>query len=138
LSEPSEKLTRFAIVCAKLFLLLILGGAIVFGLIGPTRSECQAPDTTGQIQPMISLMNEGFGFYASLMERVADHHRDAGDLETSVQLLGRVIAIKSRVLKSSDTEFVGLEEKYNAQIKQLPDTQYKAILKFSQNKCPLN
>ena len=31
-----------------------------------------------------------------------------------------------------------LEEKYNAQIKQLPDTQYKAIVKFSQNKCPLN
>ena len=92
MSEPSEKLTRFAIVSAKLFLLLILGGVIVFGLIGPTRSECQVPDTTGQIQPMISLMNEGFGFYASLMERVADHHRDAGDLETSVQILGRVIA----------------------------------------------
>ena len=87
---------------------------------------------------MIGLMNEGFGLYASLMERVADHHRDAGDLETSIQLLGRVIAIKSRVLKSSDSEFVGLEEKYNAQLKQLPDTKYKAIVKFSHNKCPLN
>ena len=138
MSESSEKLTRFAIFFAKMFLLLILGGAICIGLIGSTKLECHSPDTTEQIKPMIGLMNEGFGLYASLMERVADHHRDAGDLETSVQLLGRVIAIKSRVLKSSDSEFVGLEEKYNAQLKQLPDTKYKAIVKFSQNKCPLN